>query len=185
MIRTKIVVALILALGLAVGCEDKKTTPKTTEVERAATPAKVKADADAAKVKAAEEARAAGETAKAKAAEEAPKAKADAEAKAAEETAKLKAAAEAAKLKPDAEAKAAEAAKAAAEAAAKENASLLEKVQALITGGKLDEADTLLKTLEEKLATLSPDLQDKVKAVRTALAAKKAAASVIPSVLPS
>ena len=183
MIRTKIVVALILALGLAVGCKrETAPPPTTTETDKAATAVKQKTADEA---KAAEEARAAGETAKAKAAEEAPKAKADAEAKAAEETAKLKAAAEAAKLKPDAEAKAAEAAKAAAEAAAKENASLLEKVQALITGGKLDEADTLLKTLEEKLATLSPDLQDKVKAVRTALAAKKAAASVIPSVLPS
>ncbi len=82
----------------------------------------------------------------------------------------------------EARAKAAEAAKAiddakvkAAEKAREETASQIEKVQSLIAEGKLDDARQILKALNEKLATLAPGIQEKIKALQTALKAKTAA----------
>jgi len=71
---------------------------------------------------------------------------------------------------------AAKTAKAAAESKA-EAESLLAKILALIKDGKLGDAEKLLKTLEEKAASLPDPLPSKIKAARTALTAKKAASA--------
>jgi hypothetical protein len=70
-----------------------------------------------------------------------------------------------------------DAARAAQQAAAanQEAESLLARILALIKDAKLEDAEKLLKTLEDKSGSLSPDMQAKIKAARTALTAKKAA----------
>ncbi len=69
-----------------------------------------------------------------------------------------------------------DAAKAAKKAAAanQEAESLLARILALIKEAKLADAEKLLKTLEEKSGSLSPEMQAKIKAARTTLTAKKA-----------
>jgi hypothetical protein len=62
-----------------------------------------------------------------------------------------------------------------AAAANKEAESLLARILALIKDAKLDDAEKLLKTLEEQAGSLSPEMQAKIKAARTTLTAKKAA----------
>jgi len=74
-------------------------------------------------------------------------------------------------------AKTAAASAAAADAAAKEAQTSLDKVTALIKGGKLDEAEKELAALEAKSGSLSPEMQAKIKAARASLDAAKTAAS--------
>jgi len=164
--RSKVLMGMILALGLASGCEKKEEPTSPTTQQPSQTITAVDANKAVPDAKAIEDA----------------KAKADADAAKAIEDAKAKADADAAKVIEDAKAKAdAEAAKA-AEAAGVEATSQIEKIQSLISGGKLADAETLLKALEDKLATFAPGIQEKIKALRTAITAKKAAESLkIPS----
>ena len=64
-------------------------------------------------------------------------------------------------------------------AAGKEADALLTKIRQLIKDGKLDEADTQLKTLEAKKDSLPKSSQDEVGVVRQLLKAAQAAAGKI------
>jgi len=60
-------------------------------------------------------------------------------------------------------------------AAAKESQSLLDRILALITDGKLADAEKMLADLEGKSSALPAPMQEKIKAARTTLDLKKAA----------
>jgi len=185
MTRHVVLLAAFLAALVIVGCSGteeptKPPTPKPTAKvggEETKAPTGVSGAAEEAARKAAEEA-----AAKKTATEEAAK-------KAAEEAAAKKAATEEAAKKAADEAAAAK--KAAEEAAAKAAAdttqqtqSLLAQIMEWIKSGKLSEADAQLKVLESKAGSLSPALQEKIKAARSALTAAQKAPSV-PGGLPS
>jgi hypothetical protein len=70
------------------------------------------------------------------------------------------------------------------DAASKEAETLLEKIMALITDGKLDDAGKMLTDLKAKSATLPQSIQDKIKAADAALAAKKAVGGVTVPKMP-
>jgi hypothetical protein len=65
-----------------------------------------------------------------------------------------------------------------APAASAADQTTLDRITALIQEGKLDDADRLLKELEGRMSMLPQSMQDKIRAARTALDAKKAASRI-------
>ena len=69
----------------------------------------------------------------------------------------------------------------ASDAVVKDAQAVVAQVTDLIKAKKLNEAETKLKTLETKSATLPKDLQDKIKTARESLDAAKVAAGKLPA----